>query len=349
MHLKNMFKLSKFIKYSFLLNLGLLITNQSFSPETNVYAERTFSELKKEIAIKNLKEEKRKEILGELNKPVLDFYAPVDTGQISCVYGSRKVNEKNEQHNGIDIGILGNASLKSAERPDILAAASGIVDFAGNENGYGRVVKIKHKNNLETIYAHLNNFYVKKGDTILAQQKIGEMGRTGNARSDKKSSKIHLHFEARKNNKPFNPNQYFKGYKKIGIDDTLYSPISETNFVSYLSAENINNLNVIKQPEKINIKNISESSYAIQIAASLAPLSKNKIKSLEKFYNNIIKECKAETYKNGREEMYYKYSIKQFSSLEEALGFKSSLNSENNLGIIIYKENKIVETKWSGF
>ena len=42
----------------------------------------------------------------------------------------------------------------------------------------------------------------------------------------------------------------------------------------------------------------------------------------------------------------YKYSIKKFSSLEEALGFRNSLNSKNNLGILVYKNDKVFETKW---
>ena len=329
MHLKNMKNLQKLLKYLFLINLGLIITNQTFSPDINVYAGRAFSELKKEIEIKNFKEEKREKIIEELNKPVLDFYFPVDTGQISCIYGLRKDDKKTEFHKGIDIGIVGNASLKFAERPDILAAASGVVDFAGYKTGYGKIVKIKHNNNLETIYAHLNNFFVEKGDSVLSQQKIGEMGKSGNVRSDKKSSKIHLHFEARKNNKPFNPDKYFRGYEKVGIDDTLYSVISETNFVSYLPVENI------KQPEKTNL----EDFYEVQIGASLNHLSKNKIKNLEKIYECSIKENKT----NGM----YKYSIGNFKTLEEALGFRNSLNSKNNLGIIVYKKDNIVETKWN--
>ncbi len=343
MHLKNMKNLQKLLKYLFLINLGIGITNQTFSPDTNVYAERGFSELKKEIEIKKIETEKRKKIIEELNKPVLDFYAPVDTGQVSCLFGKREVSGEKEFHNGIDIGILGNTYLKFTQRPDILAAASGVVDFAGNETGYGKVVKIKHNNNLETIYAHLHEICVKKGDSVLAQQKIGEMGRSGNVRSDKKGQKIHLHFEARKNNKPFNPNKYFKGYKKVGIDDTLYSFVSEPNFVSYLPAEKI------KQQDKINIKNISEFSYAIQVAASLNPLSKKQIKELEKAHGYLINKDKMMVYKNEKEIMYYKYSINKFKSLEEALEFRDSLNSKNNLGILVYKNDKIVETKWNNF
>ena len=56
-------------------------------------------------------------------------------------------------------------------------------------------------------------------------------------------------------------------------------------------------------------------------------------------YGSILKENKI----NGM----YKYSIKQFKSLEEALGFRNSLNSQDNLGIIVYKNDKILETKWN--
>ena len=330
-----------FIKYFFLLSLGLGITNQTFSPEIKSYASKhTLSELN-EINIRRAKEEKRQFIIEELKKPVLKFDIPVDTGQISCVYGFRKANATKEFHNGIDIGIVGNASLKFAERPDVLSVAPGIVAFAGNETGYGKVVKIKHQNNLETIYAHLNNFFVEKGDSVLSRQKIGEMGQSGNARSNKKRSKIHLHFEARRNNKPFNPNKYFVGHKKIGIDDTLYSFISENNSVSYLPVENIKQSapEVVSIGEKINLNKIQENFYEIQIAASSNRLSKRKITNLEKMYGSILKENEI----NGM----YKYSIKQFKSLEDALGFKNSLNSKDNLGIIVYKNNKIVETKWN--
>ena len=70
--------------------------------------------------------------------------------------------------------------IKFAKKPDILAVASGIVDFADSGEGYGKVGKNKTHNNLETIYAHLNNFLVKRGDSVSSQQKIGEMGRSGN-------------------------------------------------------------------------------------------------------------------------------------------------------------------------
>ncbi|MBI2004483.1 M23 family metallopeptidase [Candidatus Pacearchaeota archaeon] len=323
----------KSMKYLFLF-LGLGIANQTSSPNIALYA--SLNNASKINELEKIK--KRAEIIEELKKPVSYFYPPVDAGQVSCVYGYRK--DKTEFHKGIDIGIVGNASLKFAKRPDVLAAAPGIIDFAGNKTGYGKVVIIKHNNNLETIYAHLNNFFVKNGDSVLAQQKIGEMGRSGKVRSDKKSSKIHLHFEARKDNKPFNPNKYFKGYKKIGIDDTLYSSFlaSQESKIERKFPEVRENLQKQEYNLKSNAKTI-EPFYSIQVAATLTNLSKNEIKNLEKMYECSVKENKI----NGM----YKYSIKQFSSLEEALGFKNSINSKDNLGIMVYKNNEIIETKWN--
>ena len=60
----------------------------------------------------------------------------------------------------------------------------------GNES-YGNFVKIKHEDGYYTLYAHLREVYVKKGDLVTQGQQIGYMGDTGNAYG------VHLHFEVR--------------------------------------------------------------------------------------------------------------------------------------------------------
>ena len=56
---------------------------------------------------------------------------------------------------------------------------------------YGNFVKIKHDDGYYTLYAHLKEVYVKKGDRVNKAARLGYMGDTGNAYG------VHLHFEIR--------------------------------------------------------------------------------------------------------------------------------------------------------
>lgn len=98
-------------------------------------------------------------------------------GDISSYYGKRG----RRMHKGIDI--------RAKRGTAIMAAGAGTVEFAGRQHGYGKVVIIRHKNNLKTLYGHLNVIDVKKGETVTHGTEIGSVGTTGNA------SGPHLHFE----------------------------------------------------------------------------------------------------------------------------------------------------------
>ena len=69
----------------------------------------------------------------------------------------------------------------------------GVVSFAGVQGGYGNVVIVKHRNNHETLYAHLSQINVRVGQSIGQGQTIGLVGSTG------WSTGPHLHFEFRVN------------------------------------------------------------------------------------------------------------------------------------------------------
>ena len=76
----------------------------------------------------------------------------------------------------------------------ILAAASGVVDYSSwNDGGYGNMIDIRHADGTITRYAHMNELYVKEGQTVDQGQTIGAMGSTGF------STGPHLHFEIRPN------------------------------------------------------------------------------------------------------------------------------------------------------
>ncbi len=59
------------------------------------------------------------------------------------------------------------------------ATADGTVLFAGWNGASGRMIRIRHKNNYETMYLHLRRCYVKKGDKVKGEDKIGEVGVSG--------------------------------------------------------------------------------------------------------------------------------------------------------------------------
>lgn len=101
-----------------------------------------------------------------------------------------------ELHEGIDfVGEVG----------DIIAAAGdGIVTASGPRGGYGITVMIDHGYGYETLYAHMSETKVNKGDRIKRGQIIGYVGSTG------RSSGPHLHYSIYKNEKAIDPRTLLK-------------------------------------------------------------------------------------------------------------------------------------------
>ncbi len=98
-------------------------------------------------------------------------------------------------HLGIDIA----AGLGAP----IYAADAGVTVFAGPNNwGYGNMVVIDHGNGWQTLYAHLSQWNVSCGQSVLQGNIVGLAGSTGN------SSGPHLHFELNYNGSRPNPWNY---------------------------------------------------------------------------------------------------------------------------------------------
>jgi LysM repeat protein len=103
---------------------------------------------------------------------------PAD-GLVSDLFGTR-----HGHHKGIDIAADHGAPIHTVD--------DGVVTKSYYSGSYGHVVFIKHENNLETVYAHLNKRNVQEGQVVKQGDIIGEMGSTGD------SSGVHLHFEIHK-------------------------------------------------------------------------------------------------------------------------------------------------------
>jgi murein DD-endopeptidase MepM/ murein hydrolase activator NlpD len=101
-------------------------------------------------------------------------------------------------HQGIDL-------LAEVETP-VLAARSGKVVSAKQNNGMGKYIIIKHADNITSIYGHLSKIYVTNDEFVRQGQIIGLVGKTGNA--NYRGIQPHLHFEIRKGGVPADPLEY---------------------------------------------------------------------------------------------------------------------------------------------
>ncbi len=91
----------------------------------------------------------------------------------------------------------------------IYATADGVVSFAGQQSGYGNVVKVKHAFGIESTYAHNSKLRVDVGQRVSRGDHIADMGNTG------RSTGTHLHYEVKVNGKAVDPMTYIKAAKDV--------------------------------------------------------------------------------------------------------------------------------------
>lgn len=123
---------------------------------------------------------------------------PIRNGWMSSKYGRRSdpFTGKSAWHSGVDFaGKYGSG---------VVAAASGIVTWSGDKNGYGNLIEISHGNGLITRYGHNSKTLARVGDTVEKGEVIAEMGSSG------RSTGPHVHFEVLKDFKSVNPAKYIK-------------------------------------------------------------------------------------------------------------------------------------------
>ncbi|MDQ8002085.1 MAG: M23 family metallopeptidase, partial [Pseudomonadota bacterium] len=119
--------------------------------------------------------------------------SPVEFTRVSSGFAMRMHPILNSwrQHNGVDFAAPTGTPVRTV--------GDGTVDFAGQQNGYGNIVIIGHRNGQQTAYAHLSRIDVKEGQAVSQGQSIGAVGATGWATGP------HLHFEFRINGEYHDP------------------------------------------------------------------------------------------------------------------------------------------------
>lgn len=109
--------------------------------------------------------------------------SPLEFSRVSSGYGIRfhPIHGVRRPHLGID--------LVAPTGTPVRTVADGEVRFAGWQRGFGNVIIVRHRQNTDTLYAHLSRINVRKGERVEQGQYIGLVGSTGD------STGPHLHFE----------------------------------------------------------------------------------------------------------------------------------------------------------
>lgn len=121
---------------------------------------------------------------------------PTRTPWLTSSYGRRRdpMHGGWVMHKGLDMG--------GGIGTPITAPADGVVIFTGRRGGYGQTVVIDHGYGLQTHFAHLSRYQVRRGQRVQRGDLIANMGSTG------KSTGPHLHYEVRRGGHPMDPRRF---------------------------------------------------------------------------------------------------------------------------------------------
>ncbi len=130
--------------------------------------------------------------------PAIQPIANNDLQRIASGFGYRihPIYKTSRMHTGMD--------FTAPVGTDIYCTGDGIVIEADNNaHGYGRNVVVDHGFGFQTIYAHMKDFKVRKGQKVKRGDVLGTVGNSG------LSTAPHLHYEVVRNGIKVDPINYF--------------------------------------------------------------------------------------------------------------------------------------------
>jgi murein DD-endopeptidase MepM/ murein hydrolase activator NlpD len=172
--------------------------------------------------------------VSDYSNGFIQLLHPLPGSVITSGFGPRKppASGASSEHLALDFAYPGRRT------EDVICAADGEVVLARPGSGYGNYVMVKHcdasgKHLITTLYAHLDDIYVKVGQKVSGGQKLGKEGSTGIG------SGPHLHFEVRlPNNTRVDPTPYLRGDSPVVAANSVTSdnqpdPTAGTSNASY--------------------------------------------------------------------------------------------------------------------
>lgn len=126
---------------------------------------------------------------------------PVDGGRYSADFGVRRFfnGQERNSHAGLDIAVPQGTPVK--------ASANGVVTIVGDYFFNGKTVFVDHGQGLISMYCHLSEIDVVKGQTVSRGEVVGKVGSTG------RSTGPHLHWTVSLNNQRVDPAIFIGTFK----------------------------------------------------------------------------------------------------------------------------------------
>jgi peptidoglycan hydrolase-like protein with peptidoglycan-binding domain len=98
----------------------------------------------------------------------------------------------NRFHAGLDLPASYGARVRAARKGRVVKAG-------WSSGGFGYLVVIRHRRHVRSMYAHLSHIGVHRGERVVAGERIGRVGASGEATGP------HLHFEVRRRGAAVDP------------------------------------------------------------------------------------------------------------------------------------------------
>ncbi len=121
---------------------------------------------------------------------------PVEFSRISSGFKPARMHpilKYTREHKGVDFAAPIGTKVRSS--------GDGVIEFIGQQRGYGKVIVVRHRNDITTLYAHLHGFAsdLSTGTRVAQGEVIGYVGATGMATGP------HLHYEFMVNGENVDP------------------------------------------------------------------------------------------------------------------------------------------------
>jgi uncharacterized protein (TIGR02145 family) len=140
-------------------------------------------------------------ILHVYEKPELFPIKKDEYTGLPSKYGEKRINPINKKDTVIHYGF----DIEAKSGTVVMATAGGkVIKASWDAKGFGNLIVIDHGEGYQSWYAHLQDFSVNNGDSVVKGQTIGHVGTSGI------STGPHLHFEIRLNGTSVDPVIYLK-------------------------------------------------------------------------------------------------------------------------------------------